>query len=163
MNIVTLCGYLGNEWESNISTEANGEKWFARNVLAISKAWTNKKGQKVEQTSWIPIVIFGKNAKTAVTYTIKGNGFLLNGELMTELYQVTDEATGEIKNRQSWQVIVKQFDLKASNNKKPMDTEVQEEEDKSIKASGDIEIAYHDEKGNVIPIPNPIPQPMQPA
>ena len=150
MNIVTLCGYLGDEWESNISTETNAEKWFARNTIAISKSWTNKKGQKVEQTSWIPIVIFGKNAKTAVTYTIKGSGFLLNGELITEIYQVTDEVTGEIKNRKSWQVVVKQFDLKASNNKKPLDTEVQEEENE--KPINNVEVTYEDENGNVIPI-----------
>ena len=150
MNIVTLCGYLGNEWESNISTEPTAEKWFARNVIAISKAWINKKGQKVEQTSWIPIVIFGKNAKKAVTHTTKGSGFILNGELITELYQYVDETTGEPKSKTSWQVVVKQFDLKASNNKKPLVTEVQEEEDK--KPINNVEVIYEDENGNVIPI-----------
>ena len=150
MNIVTLFGYLSNDWESNISTEPIGEKWYARNTLAISKSWTNNKGHKVEQTSWIPIVIFGRNANTAVTYTIKGSGFLLSGELVTERYQYVDETTGETKNGQSWQVVVQQFDLKASNNKKPLETQVQEEEEK--KPISNIEVTYEDENGNVIPI-----------
>ena len=150
MNIVTLFGYLSNDWESNISKEPIGEKWYARNTLAISRSWTNNKGQKVEQTSWIPIVIFGRNANTAVTYTIKGSGFLLSGELVTERYQYVDETTGETKNGQSWQVVVKQFDLKASNNKKPLETQVQEEEEK--KPISNIEVTYEDENGNVIPI-----------
>ncbi|TLE15932.1 single-stranded DNA-binding protein [Helicobacter apodemus] len=147
MNIVTLCGYLGNHWENNVKAETKEEEWFARNTLAISKAWINKKGQRVEQTSWIPVVVFGKNAKTAVNYTTKGSGFLLSGELITEIYQVTDETTGEVKNKQSWQVVIKQFDLKASNNKKPMDTDEVQEEDKEK----EIDIAYYDKNGNEIP------------
>lgn len=150
MNIVTLCGYLSNDWESNISTEPIGEKWYARNTLAIPKSWTNSKGQKVEQISWIPIVIFSKSAKIAVTYTTKGSGFILNGELITKPYQYVDETTGETKNKQSWQVVVKQFDLKASNNRKPLETQVQEEEEK--KPISNVEVTYEDENGNVIPI-----------
>ena len=67
------------------------------------------------------------------------------------MYQAANEVTGEIKNRKSWQVVVKQFDLKASNNKKPLDTEVQEEENE--KPINNVEVTYEDENGNVIPIP----------
>ena len=60
MNDVKLFGYLGREFDTDYTPSGI---CYARNSLAITEKWKNKKGNEESKTTWIPIVLFGKNAE----------------------------------------------------------------------------------------------------
>lgn len=101
MNIVTICGNLGADFEVK-DTKSGGK--VARNSVAITEKRKADNGDTIEHTDWIPIVIFGKKAETASTYLRKGDKFLGNGKIYTYTY---DDENGNKKY--SWQIIVKDF------------------------------------------------------
>ncbi|TLD85553.1 single-stranded DNA-binding protein [Helicobacter sp. MIT 05-5294] len=101
MNIVTICGNLGADFEVK-DTKSGGK--VARNSVAITEKHKADNGDTIEHTDWIPIVIFGKKAETASTYLRKGDKFLGNGKIYTYTY---DDENGNKKY--GWQVIIQNF------------------------------------------------------
>lgn len=101
MNIVTICGNLGADFEVK-DTKSGGK--VARNSVAITEKHKAENGDTIEHTDWIPIVIFGKRAETASTYLKKGDKFLGNGKIYTYTY---DDENGNKKY--GWQIIVRNF------------------------------------------------------
>ncbi|WP_246059211.1 single-stranded DNA-binding protein [Campylobacter troglodytis] len=110
MNHYEVLGHLGRDFEVEIHTRKdNGEEFIvAKNSIASSEKRTfiDKQGNKItkERTEWIPIQIFGNNAKIAAQYFKKGDKFLLEGKLRTNTYQ---DENG--KTRTSFMVEVKKF------------------------------------------------------
>lgn len=104
MNVVVLTGYLGDNFETNYPQEKDENKLYARNSLGITQKWTDKSGNKVEHTDWIPIAVFGKRAKTLIEHSGKGHQLSIQGKLNTSKYK---DENGE--QRYSWGVIVKEF------------------------------------------------------
>lgn len=83
MNDVKLFGYLGREFDTDYTPSGI---CYARNSLAITEKWKNKKGNEESKTTWIPIVLFGKNAENAFVYFPKGSQFLCSGKLSSNEY-----------------------------------------------------------------------------
>lgn len=129
MNQVTICGYLGKDFELS-KTEKGVE--IARNFLGITTKKTIVNGNdKLESshTDWIPVVIFGKRALIAKDYLKKGDRFLGTGRLFTSTYD--DEKTGEKK--WSWQVIVNNFEFVHSKDKNDDNTKMKEPAPQNLK------------------------------
>jgi single-strand DNA-binding protein len=82
-NSVQLIGNLGMDPE--VKQVSNGNK-MARFSLATTHAYKNQKGEKVEDTQWHNIVIWGKLADVAEKYLKKGKQVALEGRLETNSY-----------------------------------------------------------------------------
>lgn len=63
------------------STQAGGQ--VASFAIATNKAWTDKEGNKKEQTEFHNVIVWGKLAETATKFLIKGQECLIEGRLQT--------------------------------------------------------------------------------
>lgn len=82
MQKMTLCGYLTRNFE--LSKTEKGTP-YASNVMAITrrKYVDEKTGEVIQESDFIPIIIYGKRAEIAFEYLKKGNKLLAWGELRT--------------------------------------------------------------------------------
>jgi single-strand DNA-binding protein len=88
-NNVKLIGHLGKDPE--IRTFESGKK-MATFSLATSDSYKNQKGEKVEDTQWHTLVIWGKLADIAGQYLKKGSEIAVEGKLVHRSYET---AAGE--------------------------------------------------------------------
>lgn len=88
-NSVQLIGRLGKDPE--IRTFDSGKKQTSF-TLATNETYKNQKGEKVEDTQWHNLVIWGKLAEIAAGYLKKGNEVAVQGKL---IYRSYETATGE--------------------------------------------------------------------
>jgi single-strand DNA-binding protein len=107
-NRVTLIGNLGMDPEL-VTFEKGGQK--ARFTLATNEKYTNKSGEKVEETQWHNLVAFGKTADIITKYAKKGKEIAIEGKLTTRDY--TDEKGVK---RYVTEVIVNELVLLGSKN-----------------------------------------------
>jgi single-strand DNA-binding protein len=82
-NRVQLIGNLGAAPE--VKNLDNGNK-MARFTVATSDYYTNKKGEKVNETQWHNIIIWGKLADVAEKFLEKGSQVVIDGKLTTRNY-----------------------------------------------------------------------------
>ncbi len=83
-NKVQLIGNLGND--PQIFLFENGNK-KASVSLATNESYTNKAGEKVEQTQWHNIVFFGKSADIVERFLSKGSEVAIEGKLTSRSYE----------------------------------------------------------------------------
>lgn len=100
MNLITLTGNLGRDWE-----QANSSTVIAKNSLAVRRDFKNKQTGEYD-TDWIPLTAFSKTAETLMQYTSKGSKILIVGKLQTNNY--TDKNGNK---RTSYDVIVDRFEF----------------------------------------------------
>ncbi len=86
-NSVQLIGNLGMDPE--VKQVSNGNK-MARFSLATTDTYKNQKGEKVEDTQWHNLVIWGKLADVAEKYLKKGKQIAVEGRLETNSYDDKD-------------------------------------------------------------------------
>jgi single-strand DNA-binding protein len=82
-NSVQLIGRLGKDPE--VKTFGKSQK--ASFTIATSDSYKNAKGEKVEDTQWHNIVIWGKLADIAGQYLKKGSEVALEGKLVHRMYE----------------------------------------------------------------------------
>lgn len=82
-NRVQLIGNLGVSPE--VKELENGNK-VARFSLASSEFYTNNKGEKISETHWHNIVVWGKLADIAKNLLQKGSQVAIDGKLTTRNY-----------------------------------------------------------------------------
>lgn len=82
-NRVQLIGNLGATPE--VKELENGNK-MARFSVATSDFYTNKKGEKVTETHWHNVVVWGKLAGVAESLLKKGVQVAVDGKLTTRNY-----------------------------------------------------------------------------
>jgi single-strand DNA-binding protein len=85
-NSVKLIGNLGNDPE--VRTFDNGRQ-KASFSLATSESYKNQKGEKVTDTQWHNIVIWGKLADIAGKYLKKGSEVAVEGKLIHRAYETS--------------------------------------------------------------------------
>jgi len=90
-NNVQLIGRLGNDPE--VRTFDSGKK-KASFSIATSESYKNQKGEKVQDTQWHNVVIWGKLAEVAGQYLKKGTEVAVQGKLVHRDYET---AAGEKK------------------------------------------------------------------
>ncbi len=86
-NSVQLIGNLGMDPE--VKQVSNGNK-MARFSLATSDTYTNQKGEKVTETQWHNLIIWGGLAEVAEKYLKKGKQIAVEGRLETNTYDYKD-------------------------------------------------------------------------
>lgn len=82
-NSVQLIGRLGKDPEVKVF----GEKKKATFSIATSDSYKNQKGEKVEDTQWHNVVIWGKLAGIAEKYLKKGAEVAIEGKLVHRIYE----------------------------------------------------------------------------
>ncbi len=75
--------------------------------IATNRYYTNKEGEKKEDTEFHNIVIFGRTAEIADQYLKKGSSVLIEGRLKTSKWQ--DQASGQ--NRYRTEIIAERMQL----------------------------------------------------
>ena len=90
-NKVQLIGRLGDKIE--MKTLESG-KVVDRVNIATNEVYRNAKGEKVTETTWTNLVIWGKNAEILEKYTDKGSEIAIEGKLSNRSY---NDKNGEKK------------------------------------------------------------------
>jgi single-strand DNA-binding protein len=86
-NSVQLIGNLGMDPE--VKQVSNGNK-MARFSLATTETYKNQKGEKVSETQWHKLIIWGGLAEVAEKYLKKGKQIAVEGRLETNTYDDKD-------------------------------------------------------------------------
>jgi single-strand DNA-binding protein len=86
-NSVQLIGRLGKDPE--VKSFNNGKK--ASFPIATTDSYKNQKGEKIEDTQWHNIVIWGKLAGVAEKYLKKGQEIAVEGKLVHRAYETNGE------------------------------------------------------------------------
>jgi len=83
-NKVQLIGHLGADVE--LKTLDNGNS-VARLSVATNEYYTNKKGEKITDTTWHNVVAWGKTAELSNQLLKKGSEVALEGKLSNRSYE----------------------------------------------------------------------------
>ncbi|MEM9325363.1 MAG: single-stranded DNA-binding protein [Bacteroidota bacterium] len=83
-NNVQLIGRLGNDPE--IKTFDSGKR-VATFSLATNDVYYNNKGEKIEDTQWHNIVVWGKKSEVVENYLHRGSEVALQGKLINRSYE----------------------------------------------------------------------------
>lgn len=94
LNKVLLIGNLTRDPELKTIPAGTPVASFS---LATNRVYTDKDGNKKEQTEFHNIVVFGRQAETTAQYLKKGASALVEGRLTTRSWD--DKGTGEKKYR----------------------------------------------------------------
>lgn len=84
MNKVILTGNIGNDPEI-INLESG--KTLAKFSLATNESYKNAQGEKVTDTEWHNVTVFGKLAEIVEKYFTKGMKVLVEGKIKTRNYE----------------------------------------------------------------------------
>ncbi|MFY0689327.1 MAG: single-stranded DNA-binding protein [Cyclobacteriaceae bacterium] len=87
-NNVQLIGRLGNDPE--VRDFESGKK-MATFSLATNEVYTNNKGEKVDDTQWHNIVVWGNKVNIVESYLKKGSEVLVSGRLQYRSYEKEGE------------------------------------------------------------------------
>lgn len=85
MDKITFIGNLGNDPEMRYTPSGQAVTTFP---VAVTRRWTGSDGEKKEQTLWLRVSVWGKQAESANQYLSKGKKIYGEGEL------TPDEKTG---------------------------------------------------------------------
>lgn len=108
LNKMIIIGNLGADPEVRY---LDGGAVVATFNVATTEKFTNRNGEKVEQTEWFRIELWNEQAKVAEKYLKKGNSVYVEGRLRTEIW--TDK---EGKERTSLRVRANTMQLLGSPN-----------------------------------------------
>jgi single-strand DNA-binding protein len=86
-NSVKLIGHLGKDPE--VKTFESGKK-MASFSIATTDSYKNLKGEKVQDTQWHNLVIWGKLADVASQYLKKGSEVAIEGKLVHRAYETSE-------------------------------------------------------------------------
>ncbi len=86
-NSVRLIGNLGMSPE--VKETANGKK-LAKFSIATNESYKDENGQKVEETIWHNLIVWGKQADIAEKYLTKGSEVAIEGKLSNRNYTDKD-------------------------------------------------------------------------
>lgn len=87
-NSVQLIGRLGNDPE--VRTFDSGRK-MASFSLATNESYYNNEGDKVTDTQWHNVVVWGKKADVVESYLKKGSEIAMEGKLINRSYEKDGE------------------------------------------------------------------------
>ena len=75
----------------------SGGTAIAKLGMAINRTWTNKEGQKQEDTTFVDVDAFGRQAEVIGQYLKKGRPVMIEGRL--KLDQWEDKQTGQKRSK----------------------------------------------------------------
>ena len=102
LNKVMLIGNLTRDPELRHTPKGSA---VAEISLAINRNWTNDQGQKQEDTTFVEVTLWGRQAELAQQYLTKGRPIFVEGRLQLDSWD--DKETG--KKRSKLRVIGESF------------------------------------------------------
>lgn len=124
MNRATLIGRIGQNPE--ITVLDSGTK-IAKFSLATNESYKNKAGERVQETDWHNIEVFGKLAEIADKFFEKGKQMLVEGRIKTDSWEKDGQKHFKTK------IVMNNFEFIAGGESKPKQethqAEVIEDED----------------------------------
>jgi single-strand DNA-binding protein len=75
---ITIVGYLGRDPEMRFTPSGQAVTSFS---VATSRSYTNNSGQKVDETTWFRVSVWGSQAEACNQYLSKGRPVLVVGRL----------------------------------------------------------------------------------
>ena len=94
LNKVMLIGNLTRDPEVRYTPSGRA---VADIALAINRVWTNDAGQKQEDTTFVDVTLWGRQAELAQQYLTKGRGVYVEGRLQMDTWD--DKETGKKRSR----------------------------------------------------------------
>jgi single-strand DNA-binding protein len=119
MNKALLFGNVGKDPEVKRLESGNIVAKFS---MATNKSYTNKSGEKVKETTWHNIVLWGKLAELAEKYIKKGDSIIIEGEISYRTYEDKDKVT-----KFTTEIIGKELHFAGSKKEEPKREEKQTE------------------------------------
>lgn len=75
---ITIVGYLGSDPEMRFTPNGQAVTSFS---VATSRSYTNNAGQKIDETTWFRISVWGAQAEACNQYLSKGRPVLVVGRI----------------------------------------------------------------------------------
>ena len=94
VNKVILVGFLGADPELKHTSQGYA---IAMLRVATSRRWSDKDGERQEETEWHDVEVWGKQGEAAGEHLAKGRQLYVEGRLKTDAW--TDKQTGEKRYR----------------------------------------------------------------
>jgi single-strand DNA-binding protein len=110
VNKVILLGYIGKDPEVRETKAGN----IVNLVMATSEKYTDKSGQKQENTEWHNLVVFGKLADVVSKYVKKGDKLYVEGSITTRKWEDKEGNT-----RYNTEIKVRDLTMLGGGEKKP--------------------------------------------
>lgn len=107
LNKVMLIGNLTRDPELRHTPKGTAVSEIS---LAINRNWTNEQGQKQEDTTFVEVTLWGRQAEVVQQYVTKGSPIYIEGRLQLDSWD--DKETG--KKRSKLRVIGENFQFLAS-------------------------------------------------
>jgi single-strand DNA-binding protein len=109
-NKVQLIGNLGMDPEVK---SFDGGRKLAKFSLATSQSYTNTQGEKVKDTQWHNIVVWGKLAEAAEKFLKKGSEVAVDGKIVYRSFEGKDG-----QNRYTTEIVTNNFLMLGKSNRK---------------------------------------------
>lgn len=94
LNKVMLIGNLTRDPELRYTPKGTA---VADIALAINRVWNNEQGVKQEETTYVDVTLWGRQAELAQQYLTKGRGIYLEGRLQMDTWD--DRETGKKRSK----------------------------------------------------------------
>ena len=94
LNKVMLIGNLTRDPEIKYTPKGTA---IAQIGLAVNRTWSNEAGQKQEETTFVDIEFFGRNAEIAGEYLKKGRPAYIEGRLKLDSWE--DKQSGQKRSK----------------------------------------------------------------
>lgn len=94
LNKVMLIGNLTRDPELRYTPKGTA---VADIALAINRVWNNDQGQKQEETTFVDVTLWGRQAELAQQYLSKGRGVYIEGRLQMDSWD--DKETGKKRSK----------------------------------------------------------------
>lgn len=107
-NRVTLIGHAGKDPEFR---EFGKDSRLATFSLATNETYKNAKGERVTETQWHNIAVWGKTADFAKQYIKKGSYLVVDGKIVNRSYE-----TKEGEKRYITEIVANQLSFLSTKN-----------------------------------------------
>ena len=94
LNKVMLIGNLTRDPELRYTPKGTA---VAEIGLAINRVWNNEQGQKQEETTFVEVTLWSRQAELAQQYLTKGNPVYIEGRLSLDTWD--DKTTGQKRSK----------------------------------------------------------------
>jgi single-strand DNA-binding protein len=87
LNHVVLIGNLTDDPELRYTSTGMARARFS---IAVNRRWRDRDGNLQEETTFVPIVVWGQQAETCANFLSKGSTVAVEGRLRIETYQTEE-------------------------------------------------------------------------
>jgi single-strand DNA-binding protein len=94
LNKVLLLGNLTRDPELRYTPKGTA---VADIAVAINRVWNNEQNQRQEETTFVDITLWGRQAEIAQQYLTKGRGVFIEGRLQMDSWE--DKASGQKRSK----------------------------------------------------------------